>query len=85
MAILIILILVPIFLIVFFLLDPFKEDREMKANEEWDKWVEPYKNTRSPDEDPVNDKYNGYIRGERGGLYEVRISSKTGKPYRHYF
>ena len=31
-------------------------------------------------------KENGdYIRGERGGLYEIRISSRTGKPYRHYF
>ena len=26
-----------------------------------------------------------YIRGERGGLYEIGISSRTGKPYRHYF
>ena len=26
-----------------------------------------------------------YIRGERGGLYEIRISGKTGKPYRHYW
>ena len=26
-----------------------------------------------------------YIRGERGGLYEIRISSRTGKPYRHYW
>ena len=23
--------------------------------------------------------------GERGGLYEIRFSSRTGKPYRHYF
>tara|TARA_A100001388_G_C28664731_1_gene448524 strand:- start:342 stop:590 length:249 start_codon:yes stop_codon:yes gene_type:complete len=23
--------------------------------------------------------------GERGGRYEMRISEKTGKPYRHYF
>ena len=86
MGILIILILVPIFLIAFFLLDPFKEEREMKANREWDKWVEPYKNTRLPDNYLVDDKDKGnYIRGERGGLYEVRISSRTGKPYRHYF
>ena len=34
----------------------------------------------------IDDRDKGnYIRGERGGLYEVRISSKTGKPYRHYF
>ena len=90
MGILIILILVPIFLIAFFLLDPFKEDRERKANEEWDKWVEPYKNTRIPDDYLVDNKEKsykdqGYIRGERGGLYEIRISSRTGKPYRHYF
>ena len=26
-----------------------------------------------------------FIRGERGGLYEIRISSRTGKPYKHYF
>ena len=23
--------------------------------------------------------------GKRGGRYEMRISEKTGKPYRHYF
>ena len=58
----------------------------MKANREWDRWVEPYKNTRLSDDYLVDDREKGnYIRGERGGLYEVRISSKTGKPYRHYF
>ena len=30
-------------------------------------------------------KIGDYIKGERGGLYEMRISSRTGKPYRHYF
>ena len=30
-------------------------------------------------------KIGDYIKGERGGLYEIRISSRTGKPYRHYF
>ena len=30
-------------------------------------------------------KISDYIKGERGGLYEIRISSRTGKPYRHYF
>ena len=30
-------------------------------------------------------KIGDYIKGERGGLYEIRISKKTGKPYRHYF
>ena len=23
--------------------------------------------------------------GKKGGRYEMRISSKTGRPYRHYF
>ena len=30
-------------------------------------------------------KDDDYIKGERGGLYEIRISSRTGKPYKHYF
>ena len=30
-------------------------------------------------------KIGDYIKGERGGLYEMRISKRTGKPYRHYF
>ena len=30
-------------------------------------------------------KIGDYIKGERGGLYVIRISSRTGKPYRHYF
>ena len=28
----------------------------------------------------VNEK-----KGKRGGRYEMRVSKKTGKPYRHYF
>ena len=41
-------------------------------------------NERNPQ--PKKDGEDGdYIRGERGGLYEIRISSRTGKPYRHYF
>ena len=38
-------------------------------------------NERNPE--PKED--GDYIRGERGGLYEIRISSRTGKPYRHYW
>ena len=26
-----------------------------------------------------------FLIGKRGGRYEMRISEKTGKPYRHYF
>ena len=26
----------------------------------------------------------GYSIGEKGGVYETRISSRTGRPYRHY-
>jgi len=36
----------------------------MKANREWDRWVEPYKNTRLPDDYLVDDREKGnYIRG----------------------
>ena len=78
--------LIPILFIVFLLVDPFKAEREAKANREWDRWVEPYKNTKIPDDYLVDDRDKGnYIRGKRGGLYEIRYSQRTGKPYRHYF
>ena len=78
--------LVPILLIVFLLVDPFKSQREEKANREWDRWVKPYENTKTPDDYLVDNRDNGnYIIGERGGRYEMRYSKKTGKPCRHYF
>ena len=88
-GIVILFFLVPILLIVFLLSDPFKRQREAKANREWDRWVKPYKDKELPS-DYLKPKYKspeemGYIRGERGGTYEIRISKRTGKPYRHYF
>ena len=76
--------LVPILLIVFLFFDPFKKQREAKANREWDRWVEPYKD-RPYDDSFLQGKGDGSITGKRGGRYEERISKKTGKPYRHYF
>tara|TARA_B100000212_G_C27087890_1_gene410972 strand:- start:297 stop:557 length:261 start_codon:yes stop_codon:yes gene_type:complete len=84
-ALIVLFFLVPILFIFFLLIDPFKAQREAKANREWDRWVEPYKNTRSPDEDPLNKNNGSTLRGKRGGRYEERISKKTGKPYRHYW
>ena len=83
-AIIILFFLVPILFIVFLFLDPFKSQREAKANREWDRWVEPYKN-RDYDDSFLKGKNDGSIRGVRGGRYEERISKKTGRPYRHYF
>ena len=83
-AIIILFFLVPILFIVFLFVDPFKEQREAKANREWDRWVEPYKD-RKLNDDYLYGKGDGSIRGVRGGRYENRISKKTGKPYRHYF
>ena len=83
-ALIVLFFLVPILLIVFLLFDPFKKQREAKANREWDRWVEPYKD-RPYDDSFLKGKGDGSITGKRGGRYEERISKKTGKPYRHYF
>ena len=80
----ILIFLVPILLVVFLLFDPFKKQREAKANREWDKWVKPYKNKELPNDYLAGNK-DSSRNGKRGGRYETRISKKTGKPYRHYF
>ena len=83
-ALIVLFFLVPILFIFFLLIDPFKAQREAKANREWDRWVEPYKD-KSYDDSFLQGKNDGSIRGKRGGRYEERISKKTGKPYRHYW
>ena len=58
---------------------PFNREEAEEAAREYHKKKGQFKDiTDKP-------KIDDYIRGERGGLYEVRISSRTGKPYRHYF
>ena len=81
MAVLILIFLVFIFWIVNKLL---KRRAEKKANREWDRWVEPYKD-RPYDDSFLQGKGDNSVTGKRGGRYEERISKKTGKPYRHYF
>ena len=71
-----------ILLLFFFSLPTTSRDQ---GEDTWDKWVEPYKNTKTPDYDPVENREKGIIMGDRGGRYEIRYSKKTGKPYRHYF
>ena len=81
MAVLILIFLVFIFWIVNKLL---KRQAEKKANKEWDRWVEPYKDKDLP-KDYLAGAKDTSRNGKRGGRYEERISKKTGKPYRHYF
>ena len=58
---------------------PFNREEAEEAAREYHKKKGQFKDiTDKP-------KIGDYIRGERGGLYEIRISSRTGKPYRHYF
>lgn len=58
---------------------PFNREEAEEAAREYHKKKGQFKDiTDKP-------KVGDYIRGERGGLYEIRISSRTGKPYRHYF
>ncbi len=78
---LILIFLVPLIWIVNKLL---KRRAEKKANKEWDRWVEPYKNKDLPKEYLAGAKDTSR-NGKRGGRYETRISKKTGKPYRHYY
>ena len=83
-ALIVLFFLVPILLVFFLIVDPFKAQREAKANREWDKWVKPFKNKELPNDYLAGNK-DSSRNGKRGGRYETRISKKTGKPYRHYF
>ena len=61
---------------------PFNRKEAEEAAREYHKKKGQFEDVTSK---PIIDDYENYIRGERGGLYEIRISSRTGKPYRHYF
>jgi len=61
---------------------PFNRKEAEEAAREYHKKKEQFEDITSK---PIIDDFENYIRGERGGLYEMRISKRTGKPYRHYF
>ena len=73
-----------------------KKERDL-GQENLDKWLEDNKGKKIFNREEAEKKAKEYHKkkgqfqeepykvGERGGLYEIRISSRTGKPYRHYF
>ena len=76
-------------------LDKEREESQRKMQEKIDKYTKGAIAARERKEKERIEEINrigmkaylekqGYSIGEKGGVYETRISSRTGRPYRHY-